>query len=104
MSYKIFDLKDKSVEEERFVKKYLRMHRIKFHETPKGSHSNPAIWVKTAQLEYKAKEVLNKCQKKWRENVKEEITPGTSMLNKKLILLILLVTIVLVLALLSPML
>ena len=70
MSYKIFDLKDTSVEEERFVKKHLRMHRIKFHETPKGSHSNPAIWVKTAQLEYKAKKVLNKCQKKWRENVK----------------------------------
>jgi len=104
MSYKIFDLKDTSIEEERFVKKHLRMHRIKFHETPKGSHSNPAIWVKTAQLEYKAKKVLDKCQKKWRVNVKEEVTPGTSILNKKQILLILFVTIVIILALLSPML
>ena len=104
MPYKIFDLKDTSTEEEHFVKKHLRMHRIKFHETPKGRHSNPAIWVKTAQLEFKAKKVIDKSQKKWRENVIEEITPGTSILNKKLRLLILLVAIALILALLSPML
>jgi len=103
MSFKIFDLKDTSIEEERFVKKYLRMHRIKFYETPEGPLSHPAIWVKTAQQEYKAKKVIEKCQKKWRENVKQELTPSGSILNKKVGLLILLVAIVLILALFRPM-
>jgi len=102
MSYKIFDLKDTSIEEGNFVKNHLRMHRIKFYETPKGRHSNPAIWVKTAQQEFKAKKVIAKSQKKWRENIKQELTPSSSILNKKLRLLILLVAIVLILALLSP--
>ncbi|MCW9046958.1 MAG: DUF6164 family protein [Gammaproteobacteria bacterium] len=103
MSYKIFDLKDASIEEERFIKKQLRMHRIKFYETPKGRHSNPAIWVKTALQEVKAKKVIGKCQKKWRENVKQEQTPGSAILNKKSGLIILLFAIVLILALLRPM-
>jgi len=103
MSYKIFDLKDTSIEEERFVKNHLRMHRIKFYETPKGRLSHPAIWVKTAQQEYKAKKVIEKSQKKWRENVKQELTPSRSILNKKLSLLILLVAIVLILALFTRM-
>jgi len=103
MSYRIFDLKDTSIEEERFIKNHLRMHRIKFYATPKGRLSHPAIWVKTAQQEYKAKKVIEKSQKKWRKNAKQELTPGNSILNKKLILLILLVAIALLLALLSPM-
>ena len=103
MSYKIFDLKDTSIEEGNFVKNHLRMHRIKFYETPEGRLSHPAIWVKTAQQEYKAKKVIEKCQKKWKKNKKQELTPSSSILNKKLRLFILLVAIVLILALLSPM-
>jgi len=103
MSYKIFDLKDTSTEEERFIKNHLRMHRIKFYETPKGRLSHPAIWVKTAQQEYKAKKVIQKIEKKWNKNVKQELTPGSPILNKKLRLLILLVAIVVILGLLSPM-
>ena len=104
MSYKIFDLKDTSIEEERFIKNHLRMHRIKFYDTPEGRLSHPAIWVKTAQQEYKAKKVIQKIQKKWANNVKQEPTQGSSILNKKLRLLILLVAIVIILGLLSPML
>jgi len=103
MSYKVFDLKNISTEEERYVKKQLRMHRIKFYESPEGRLSHPAIWVKTAQQEYKAKKVIEKCQKKWEKNIKKELTSSSSISNKKLKLLILLVAIVIILAVLSQM-
>ena len=102
MSYKIFDLKDTSTEKERFIKKHLRMHRIKFYDTPEGRLSHPAIWVKTAQQEYKAKKVIHKIEKKWNKNEKQELTPGSPILNKKLILVILFVAIVLIFGLFSP--
>lgn len=101
MSYKIFDLKNTSIEEARFIKNHLRMHRIKFYETPEGRISHPAIWVKTAQQEYKAKKVIEKCQKKWNKTIEIEPPQSRSILNKKTLLLIFLVAIALLLTLFS---
>ena len=102
MSFKIFDLKHVPEEEEHQLKSLLRSKRIHYYETPKGRHSNPAIWVKKKTEAAKARKVINDFQDKWRENARNHKTTTRPPKDIRFRIIFFIVALTLTFALFSP--